>query len=181
MAVSQIKRTGGMTSEDKVLGLQNVVQTIGRLVESVAGDKTQADTVKKLAQISGNLANEVKGFAQRVAQQKKAQAGAEGDGGKAAELQAKITGTVLAAKVKAANARESHAEKTAQRQAQHELQTQQRAQDHAQTMRERQDQHSLDLQEKAEQHALEIAAERAKAEIEVKRAAAKPAPTSDES
>ena len=174
LAVDQTLKAGGMASEDRVRGMQQVVKTVADLIGSLAEDKTQAETTKQMAQLAGKLANEIKGFAQRLAQAKKAQMGAEGDD-KAAELKAKLTATLLTAKAKAENTRESHAQRTAQRGAQFELEQQQKATEHAETLAERQREHTLDLQETADRHALDISAAERKAEIDVRRSEAKAA------
>jgi len=62
--------------------------------------------------------NQVKAFAQRLQQQMQKRNGA---GGVDPETQTKLQGKLLLDKAKAANMRESHAQRTAQRQVQFEL------------------------------------------------------------
>ena len=66
------------------------------------------------------LMNMVRAFAQRLQQQAQKQGG-NGNGGLPPETQAKLAGTIISAKSKAALSEKSHAQKTAQRQVAFEL------------------------------------------------------------
>ena len=159
LLVNQVKATGGMVSNTgQLIGFQNFLKHIGDLIAQIAEDKPQAELAKKMAQVSGNLANEIKGFAQRWQQKQKAEASKNGNGGIDADTRAKVAATLLTAKVKAANTRESHAARTAQRQAQFELQQQQDERKHAQ-----------DLRFKAQEAQLDIARDAASADLDIKR------------
>lgn len=117
--VEQRIQGGNMASMQDIAGLQNMSKTIKEYV----GKLEQEDNpkAKEYLQALGNLDNHVKGFAQRLMEQMKKQAQGGGQNG---ELQAKIQGKVIEAKAKAQNMRESHALRTAQRQAQFELEQQ---------------------------------------------------------
>jgi hypothetical protein len=130
VAVQRAEAMGNMVSPDKLAGFQNVLEHVGKLLGEIGADRNQKETANKLAEISGKLANLVKGFAQRLEQQMKGQQGEADDGGEMAKTQAKIAGTILAAKVKAESTRESHAQKTAQRQVSFETKQQQEEQQH---------------------------------------------------
>lgn len=183
LAVKQTKATGNMPSLDKFQGMQNVIRTISGLVAELSKDKTQAEVAKKLAQISGKLANEVKGFGQRLAQKMKAeqQQGENGEmAGKVLETKAKVAATIIGAKAKAAITAQSHAGRTAQRQAQWELEQDQKEASHRLDLQEKAEQHEQDLQQQAAQHALQLQADRERLEIEKERAASKPEPSGDD-
>lgn len=141
-SVQQAVQMGGMVSTDKFTGYQNVLAHIGKLVEQVGQDDAVKDRVKQLAQLSGKIANQVKAFGQRLAQQMKAQG--QGGNGEAAAAQAKVQSMQLQAKVKAMNTRESHAQRTAQRQIQHEMQ-----------MEQDREKHQLDMQKEMQQMKLD--------------------------
>ncbi len=146
LGVKRVLTTGGMADADKIAGFQNVLQHIGQLVQQIAQDKPQRELAKKLAEASGKLANEVKGFAQRLEQQQKAAQKQNGDGGTMAETKAKIMGTLLTAKAKAANTRDAHGQRTAQRQVAFELEQKRKDQEHQLDMRrEIQKQHVEDV------------------------------------
>ncbi len=98
--------------------------------------KQYADTLKVLM-------NQVKAFAQRM--QEAADAEKEKGGGMDPKDQAKIQASQLQAQVKAKNASESHAQKTAQRQISFEQKTKQDEQSH-----------QLEMATQAQKDALEI-------------------------
>jgi hypothetical protein len=156
MVVQQTLQMGGVPSQDKLMGMQNALQSISRLVPQVAADKTQKDTAKKLAEASGKLANEIKGFAQRV--QEKA-ASQNGSGG---EEQAKIQATLMQAKVKEDANREAHSQKTAQRQVQFEMEE-----------KRKQQAHDLDMRRQVQTDAIDIAAKDAETSASIQHDTAK--------
>lgn len=128
LAVNRALQMGGMVSPQELAGMKNVLVHISELVDEIGKDKPQAELAKKLAQASGKLANEVNGFESRLMQQMKAQ---NGNGGMDAKAISDIQNDRLKAEAKAANTRESHADRSAQRLAQEEEHRQQRAEDHA--------------------------------------------------
>lgn len=144
LAVQKVMKSGGMASQDKIDGLQNVVQHNAHYIAQLAQDKTQGPVVSNLAKVNGKMANEVKGMAQRLAQQQKAAAAQNGNGN--GELKSKIMANLITAKAKAANQRESHAQRTAERQLSFEQQQKQKAQDH-----------EMSLQLKAREAAVNVA------------------------
>lgn len=135
MAVQQAMKMGGTVSPDRLVGMQNVLDHISQAVAEIAQDPQQKEVAKGLAQQSGKLANMVKAFGQRLKQQMEAQAKNNGDNGKMAETQAKVAGTVIMARAKAELGKESHAQKTAQRQVTWEQQQRQKEQEHQLQMR----------------------------------------------
>lgn len=160
LKVGQIMRTGSMTTVQEVLGLQNVATHIDKLIKHIEQDKPSRERAKVYAQKLGNLMNEVKGMAQRLKEQIQAQ---NGDSGVDEETKAKIEAMLITAKAKAANTRESHAQRTAQRAAQFELEQQRADQEHALKMqRELQSQQVEDVATDM-RTAAEIQRERAKA------------------
>jgi hypothetical protein len=131
-----LRRTGPMTNADKVLGFQNVLQHIGRLLQEVGADPAQKERVRRLSDAAKNLGNMVKALAQRVVEQMKAQGvGGNGAGEEQAKLQAKLQSEIVAAQAKAANARESHAQRTAQKQVSFEAEEKRKEQQHQLEMR----------------------------------------------
>jgi len=129
LAVQQTMRTGGVPTPDRLMGMQNVITHVSELVGGVAQDPTQKGKAKQLAKVSGQLANQIKAFGQRLQQQQQAQSqNGNGDGG--AEAKGKIMEGIISAQAKAQNARESHAMRTAQKQASWESEEQRKQADH---------------------------------------------------
>jgi hypothetical protein len=159
--VQSINSRGGMAPLPVILGLLNLagkdlqgnptsLNGIAAHIEIVAQDEEQKGVVKQLSDALGVLLNAIKGFAQRLVEQQKR--GAEGSkDGPDPETIGKIQAQQITAKAKAANTRESHAERTAQRQVQWEQQMKQSEQEHAQQ-----------LKHDAYEHALAVATEQMK-------------------
>ena len=152
--VQQIAAKGGAITPDELAGIQNLAgQTIQGQpvpgngvtahlqllaqdekpfhVKGVPPDHTVKEMVKKYTDALGNLMNQVKAFAQRAQQ---AQAKQNGQNNVDPQTAAKLQGQIILAKAKAENLRESHAQRTAQRQISFEQQIQQEAQKHIQDM-----------------------------------------------
>lgn len=123
--VVQIQQGDNMGTPKELVGLQNIAgqDVNGRPIPGngifphlsvLAQDDTNKQLVKVLQDEVGQLMNEVKGFAQRQSEAQGQQQ--QANGGLDAETQAKVQSNLIMAQAKAANTRESHAQKTAQRQ-----------------------------------------------------------------
>lgn len=146
MAVQRAEQMGNMVSPDRLVGMQNALQHVSQLIGEIGKDEKQKETAKQLAAQSGQLANKIKGFAQRLQQQMKAQAAQGGEGSEMMKAQAKIAADAAQAQVKMANARESHAQKTAQKQVSFEA-----------AERRAEEQHQLELRRELESQQVEDA------------------------
>jgi hypothetical protein len=155
LKVAQLNQTGGMATMSEVTGLQNVAQHIAQLIQQIGMDKPERERAKKYQDALGKLLNMVKAFAERLQEQMQKQ---NGDGGLDAEGKAKIITTMMLAKAKQQNTRESHAQRSAQRAAQFELEQQRDDQKHAQ-----------ELRHEAQRQAIEVAAEDMKTAAEIRR------------
>lgn len=117
--VAQILQSGGMTDQQTLAGLANIAKYVHKHVDIIAQDKTEKARVKVYMDALGIVENHLKAFAQRLqeAMQQQAQAAQEanGNGQPKPEDIAKVQAIQMQAQVKAQNARESHAQKTAQR------------------------------------------------------------------
>ena len=155
--VQQIAARGGVATPDELTGLQNLAgETIQGQpmkgsngvrnhiellaedekplhVKGVPPDHTVKQMVKKYSDALAKLMNQVKAFAQRAQEAAQKQNG-KGTGGPDPETMGKIQSGLIMAKAKAQNTRESHAQRTAQRQIQFEQEMKQRAEEHAQDM-----------------------------------------------
>jgi len=161
LKVAQINQTGGNATMGDVIGLQNVARHIAQLIALVEQDKGEQERAKAYQNALGKLMNEVKAFTQRLQEKMQSE---NGDGGLTPEDKSKIAATIITAKAKAANARESHAQRTAQRQAQFEMEQQ------------RDDElHALEMQRELQRQQTEDVALDLKTAAEIKRDRAKAA------
>lgn len=164
--VQAIQARGAVASPAELTGLQILAgQSIqgqpipgngvtGHL-QILAQDDRSKQTVKQLGDVLGKLFNEVKAFAQRLEEMQKQQQAQNGNGVDA-ETKAKVQSQLIIANAKAKNARESHAEKTAQRRISFEQDQQQKAQKHAAEMRNLQTDHVQEMAQEARGHAQEM-------------------------
>lgn len=181
--VQTIEQTGGMATKEQLIGLRNFAKHISDMINSLATDPTMKSFIKDAGDALGKLLNQVKAFAQRLEEQMKAamQNGANGNGGDPAAA-AKIAETHAMGQAKIEIGKESHAQKTAQRQVQFEQKLEQDRQQHLADIQEQKLQHAADMEEQARQHAMEMESLRAKADEEIRvikeKAKAQPKPTS---
>ena len=91
--VAKIGQTGGMTDASTLQGLQMVMQFIAAIVKQISDDPAMKQRVKKYGDFLGKIGNQVKAFAQRLAEQQKSQ-------GQNGEAQAKIAADTAIAKNK---------------------------------------------------------------------------------
>jgi hypothetical protein len=148
--VQQIEQSGGMGTPADLLGLLTAEQYAKAYIDQLAKDPTNKAIVKTLGDNLGKVMNQVKAFGQRqqeAAQQ--SQQNGNGGGGLDPKDAAKINAMMLAARTKAENAKQSHAQKTAQRQIQFEQEMRQRAEEHDLQMQQDHREHAANLQKTA--------------------------------
>jgi hypothetical protein len=163
LIVQRIVSMGGMATAQEVTGLQNLGNHIAQIIAMVEQDKGEQERAKQYQDQLGNLMNAVKGFAQRLAEQQQA-AGTGANGEAMAETAGKVQALQIQATAKAANSRESHAQKTAQRQVQFETQ-----------QKQREDEHQLEMRRQMESQQVEDLTQGAKTVAEIQRENAKAA------
>lgn len=123
--VQKINQRGGVATMEELAGLQNLAgQTIdGQPIQGngaanhiaiLEQDKGSKQLVKQLGDLLGGLMNQVKAFAQRLQEQQGQQNG-NGAPELDPETAVKLKGKLLADQAKAANMRESHAQRAEQR------------------------------------------------------------------
>lgn len=119
--VQEVMQTGGVGTQADVLGLARCAQYVAANLEILTSNPNEKQSAKQIGDVLGKTMNMVKAMAQRQQQaaQKAAQAG-NGNGGLDPKDAAKIQATILTARTKAELAKESHAQRTAQRQVQFE-------------------------------------------------------------
>ena len=163
LIVQRIVSTGSMATAQEVAGLQNIGTHLAPLIEFVSQNPGEQERAKQYQDQLGNLMNAVKGFAQRLAEQQQAAGGAEANG-EMAKTAAQLQADQIKAQAKAANSRESHAQKTAQRQVQFEAKQQQDEQQHQLDMRRQIEAQNVEDLTQAAKTAAEIQRDNAKAE-----------------
>lgn len=107
-----MKQQKGVANLEQLTGLSAMQGNIVEHLNILAEDPEEAATVRKFNDQLGQLMNIVKGFAQRFLEQEKAK---NGQSQMDPETMGKIQAMTIQAEAKAQNARESHAQKTAQR------------------------------------------------------------------
>lgn len=145
--VQQIMQTGGVGTPQEVQGLTLSAQYAGAFMKNLAQDPKSKQLVRVFGQNMGKLMNQVKAFAQRQQEMRKKMMEAQAQNGNGMDpaAKAKVQATMMQAKVKSDNSKQSHAEKTAQRRITFQEQTKQKAQEHQMRMKEQADQHQLDM------------------------------------
>lgn len=151
LAVGRVQKSGGMATMDQINGMQNMFQHIEQHIQIVAQDENEKARVVDWQKKLTKLMNFVKQFAQNLAQQQQQSQQSNGGDG---ETAAKIRASLITAQAKAKNTRESHAQRTVQKQIQFEQQ-----------MRQDQERHALEMKKEQAQAGLEIAKERTKARM----------------
>jgi len=121
---------GGMATQEEVIGLQNMAQHVVQHIQIIAQDENEKARVKQYGDALSKMMNMVRAYMQRIAEAQ-SQAGNGSPAGPDPETMAKIQGGLLMSQAKAQNARESHADKTAQRRVTFDQKLQQDAEQHA--------------------------------------------------
>lgn len=155
--VRKILRTGAVGTPQDVLGLTMAAQYAEGFIQLLEQDEKSKPVVKKLRDALGKIMNEVKGMMQR--QQKMAQAAAQNGGARGGmdpKDMAKIQATLMTAKQKVQQMRESHAARTAQRKIQFQ-----------QEIEHEQQRSAIELQREAQKHHLDIVSSAAKTGAEI--------------
>jgi hypothetical protein len=129
------KLKAGTATPEELAGMMNMAQHIGNFIEIIGRNEDAAEQAKarQYGALLGQLTNHLKALAQRTeeAMQAQSQGGEPGGNGAAEEMAktaAKIESQKILAQAKADNMRESHAQRTQQRQTSWELEEQRKNQ-----------------------------------------------------
>lgn len=166
--IMQGKQNGNMVKPETLQGLQNIIGSIMEHVAIVAQDPGEKQRVKDWMEVITRAQNELRGFQQRLFEQAKKAAETNGGGGADPEVMAKIQAQQAETQAKIQNMRESHANRTAQRQVQFEMEEKRRAQEHALDMQRKQAELQADIAAKDLQTEAEINLSEKKARTETK-------------
>lgn len=151
IAIKQIQMKGKVSIED-VIGLRNVGNTVATHIQILSQDQNSADKVKQYTSELGEVMKIVAELEKQVQPEQ------GGNGGVDPDTAAKLQGQMMMAKVKAQNAEQSHAARTAQKQISWEKEEQRKEQ-----------QHQLDLRRQMQETQLESAAKDLTTAAEIRR------------
>lgn len=153
--IQEIMQTGGVGTPQDLKGLQMCAQYTTAFIQMMEQDKNEKATARAMMQALSKLMNDVRAMAQR--QQEMAQKAAQaGNGQMDPKDMAKVKAMEMQAQIKAKNAQQSHAEKTAQRRLSFEQDMQQKKAEAALNLRAKAAQTGIDLKKKAADSALDI-------------------------
>jgi len=132
LLVQKFKQAGGMAPPDKLQGMMGIAAFVGQSIKILSADKEAKPMVAAFGKVLMKLGNELKGFQQRLQEQQKKQAQAGNGAGAPPDPKAiaQAKAIEMQAQIKAKNAAQSHAEKTAQRRISFEQKQKQDAQKH---------------------------------------------------
>lgn len=159
IVILKAKKQGNMASPDQIEGMQNMANHINAHIQIVAQDENEKQRVTFWQKNLTKMMNEVKGFMQRLQQAMKDKS-QQGNGADP-EAMAKIQSQKMQAEAKMANTRESHAQRTAQRQIQFEMEEKRDQQRHAREMQMQSQKAALELRAKQAETAAELRGKRA--------------------
>lgn len=142
--IQKIQGTGQMATQEEIIGMANLAKHIQDFLVPMEKNEDEKAKVKQYRDALSKLMNFVKAFAQRLKQQQAAGA-KNGQGGLDVKAAAQLKGKLLLDQAKAQNLVQSHAMRTAQKQAQFELQEQRKDKELNQRLRREGQQHALDL------------------------------------
>lgn len=117
--IAQIQQSGGVGDQKTLMGLGNLTKNIQMFLQQMATNEDDKEKVKEFQNILTQMLNHIKGFAQRLQQQ---QAKQQPGGQSADAVKAQIAATQ--GQIKLTNMQQSHAMRTAQKQASFELEQQ---------------------------------------------------------
>jgi hypothetical protein len=164
LIVQGIERSGEMATAEQITGLGNIAKHVDQFLQLMGKNDDERDKVRGYAEALANLMNLVKAFAQRLAEKMKSEQQQQQQGGGVdPETQTKLQGKLMIDQAKAQNMRESHAQKTAQRQVQFEMEQQRKDREHKAQLRREGHKAAVEIVTDHAKNANQMAAERIKA------------------
>lgn len=109
--VKGIEQSGGTTTREKIIGLNNMANHVAQHIQIISQDENEKQRVRQYGNDLGNLMNNVKAYAQRLAEQEQAQGQ-----GQDPEVQAKQQALIIQAQTKAQIAEQNAQQKLQQKQ-----------------------------------------------------------------
>jgi hypothetical protein len=158
--IQKISRRGDTATMDELIGLQNMAAHLGENIQLLSQDPNEKQRVRVYGDQLGKMMNLVKQFAQALQEKMQSQNG--GMGQQDQETLAKIESMKKLTEAKAANTRESHAQRTIQRQIQFERQLEQDAKKAELDLRRMHAESTIKLSETQRKAQIELEKERLK-------------------
>jgi len=162
----KINDSGGVATQEQIEGLVNCGHAVEAHLKIIGQDEDNKALTKQIGDVLGRVMNQVKSFAQRLQQQREAESKQNGNGGIAPEAQAKVAAIALQAQTKAQLAKDSHAEKTAQRRISFEQKNAQDSEKHRQQLEQEAQRQKVSIAGEDLKVASQIHQEKARAENE---------------
>lgn len=164
--IAQIQQTGGVGDQEKINGLSNLAQHIQAFLQQMQANEDDREKVKQYSDLLGKMMNHVKAFAQRLQEQ----AGQQGQqAGVKPEDMVKAQLAQQMGQIKMANTAQSHAARTAQKQASFELEQQRQDRKNLADIRREQERAHVELASDALKTVGEIHTNRLKGLMEPKK------------
>lgn len=135
---------GNMATMEQIAGYQNVGQQIGKFLKTMSADPEAKPRVRKYTKDLADLMKLVKGFAQRLMTQMKAQA-KQGAGGQDPKAAAQAQAILMQAGVKSKVTADKAAQSQAQKQIAFDMKEQRAEREHATTLRRMDHEHAFEL------------------------------------
>jgi len=152
---NKIKQLGPMGTPQDIAGLVNCAKYVQGFIQLLMQDKAMKSTASAFSQVLSKLMNLVRAMAQRLQEMQKKAAQAQGQNGDGAAA-AKIQTIMATAKAKERERRDTHAQKSAQKQIEFEQQ-----------MRHDQARADMDLRLKAAERGLDIRSKAAASQLDL--------------
>lgn len=152
-----------MAKPDELAGLQNMVNYTKQHIAILAQDVNEKARVKQYMDDIGQVENALKAYTQQLQEHLKKKAEQNGANGEHQAEQVKLASMVQQSQAKADLARESHAQKTAQRETEFQMDQDRKAQQHAQQLQQDADKNALQIAAETERVALQLEADKKKA------------------
>lgn len=154
--IQQIEKlSNGSATMDQVIGLSNLLQHAGQQVGLIGQDKNEAERSRAYMDNIKEMSNLLRGYQQRLAEQNQEAAQAMGAGENAKDA-AKVQSMIIQAKTKAELARQSHAERTAQKQITWQKDEERKQQEHQMELQRKQVEAAMAAKRDADEHVLSL-------------------------
>lgn len=159
MKIQIAQSSGGMAGPQEIMGFQNMAAHISKFLQIMAQNDEDKPRVTAYEKMLAKLGNFIKAFGQRLQQQQKSQQGANGQDPKA---MAQLQGKLMIDQAKASNLVQSHAMRTAQKQAQFELDQQRKDRELNADIRRENQLHRVQMHRDAQNAAMDMQKSRLK-------------------
>jgi hypothetical protein len=185
LIVDRMQQMGPLTTIQEVLGVQNMAQTVGKLIGELGQDPGTADKVKRYSEALNGMMKTIEGIAQQLQAAQEQQGAAGGQPQMDPKDMAKIQGMQMLTAAKAENLKSSGEQKRQQSQEKWADKQAQGQVSHDERLKQDQEKHGVDLQKKITElkaelqvkeleHASGLAIQKSQAEMDAMNAVKQP-------